>query len=248
MTRSVLPLLLMILLANVATAARADPSALWHIVHGRCVPDEQAHHDPAPCTVVDLAGGYAVLKDLVGKTQFLLIPTARVGGIEDKAILAPHAPNYFADAWSARRYVEQRAGRDLPRDGIALAINSVYGRTQNQLHIHVDCIRPDVRAALAQNLAAIGPQWKAFPVPLAGHRYRAMRLVQPELDGTNPFRLLAAVVPQPQMGRHTLVLTGATFGDKPGFILLDDRADVAVGDYGAGESLQDHSCALAHQV
>lgn len=239
-------IILLLLFAAMAVSARAaDPSALWHIVHGRCVPDQLTHHDPAPCTQVNLAGGYAVLKDLVGKTQFLLIPTTRVSGIEDKAILAPNAPNYFAEAWHARHDVDQRAGREMPRDDIALAINSVYGRTQNQLHIHVDCIRPDVRSALQQHEAAIGPKWAAFPVPLAGDRYRAIRITGAELGATNPFQLLASIVPQPQMRSHTLVVVGATFAGKPGFILLDDRADLAAGNTGSGELLQDHSCALA---
>jgi CDP-diacylglycerol pyrophosphatase len=247
MTRPAYHLLLAVLLAAVALTARAaDPSALWHIVHGRCVPDEQAKQDPAPCTAVDLAHGYAVLKDIVGNTQFLLIPTTRVGGIEDQSVLAPDAPNYWDAAWQARRYVEQRAGHALPRDDIALAINAVSGRSQDQLHIHIDCIRPDVRAALAQHQADIGPRWSDFPPPLAGHHYRAMRLSGTELDSTNPFRLLAAGVPQAEMGAHTLVLVGAIFATgQPGFFLLDDRADPAAGDSGSGESLQDHDCALA---
>lgn len=247
MTRAAHRLSLATVLVGVALTARAaDPSALWHIVHDRCVPDEQDRQDPAPCAAVDPAHGYAVLKDIVGNTQFLLIPTARVGGIEDKAILAPDAPNYWDAAWQARRLVEQRAGHALPRDDIALAINSVSGRTQDQLHIHVDCIRPDVRAALAQHQAEIGPQWTEFPVPLAGHQYRAMRLSGADLGGTNPFRLLAAGVPQAEMAEHTLVLAGASFAPgQPGFFLLDDRADLAAGDRGSGESLQDHDCALA---
>jgi CDP-diacylglycerol pyrophosphatase len=238
---------LALLLAGVALTARAaDPSALWHIVHDRCVPDEQSNHQPAPCTEVDLQHGYAVLKDIVGKTQFLLIPTARVGGIEDKAILAPDAPNYWDAAWQARRYVDQRTGHTMPRDDFALAINSTSGRSQDQLHIHVDCIRPDVHAALAQHQADIGQQWKEFPEPLAGHRYRAMRLPGPELGNTNPFRLLAAGVPQAEMGEHTLILVGSTFPpDHPSFILLDDRADLAAGDRGSGETLEDHACAIA---
>jgi CDP-diacylglycerol pyrophosphatase len=240
-------LLLALLLAGVALTARAaDPSALWHIVHDRCVPDAQGKQDPAPCVAVDLAHGYAVLKDNVGNTQFLLIPTARVSGIEDQSVLAPDAPNYWDAAWQARRYVEQRAGHALPRDDIALAINSTSGRTQDQLHIHVDCIRLDVRAALTQHQADIGPRWSVFPVPLAGHRYRAMRLPGAELGSTNPFRLLPASVPVAEMGEHTLVLAGATFAaNEPGFILLDDRADLAAGDRGSGESLQDHDCTLA---
>lgn len=234
------------LVAATLTARAADPAALWHIVHDRCVPDEQQNREPAPCVAVDLARGYAVLKDIVGNTQFLLIPTARVGGIEDKAILAPDAPNYWDAAWQARRYVDQRAGRALPRDDIALAINSISGRSQNQLHIHIDCIRADVRAALTEHLAEVGPHWADFPVPLAGHRYRAMLLPEADLGTANPFRLLAAGVPQAEMGQHTLVLAGAIYAPhQSGFILLDDRANLAAGDRGSGESLQDHDCALA---
>ncbi len=247
MTRAARRLLLLLLLAGVAPAgSAADPSALWHIVHDRCVPDAQQHGDPAPCASVDLAHGDAVLKDRDGATQFLVIPTARVSGIEDPAILSSDAPNYWDAAWQARRYVEQRAGHALPRDVLSLAINSVSGRTQDQLHIHVDCLRADVRAALAAHVADVGAQWGDFPVPLAGHHYRAMRLSGAELGFTNPFRLLAAGVKQGEMGEHTLVLAGVVFApDQPGFFLLDDRSDLAAGDRGSGEELQDHDCALA---
>ena len=85
-----------------AASSAADANALWHIVSEQCVPDQKQNHSPKPCEQVDLAGGYAVLKDLVGNTQYLLIPTARISGIESPAVLAPNAPNYWADAWHAR--------------------------------------------------------------------------------------------------------------------------------------------------
>lgn len=237
-------LLAAMLLAGFAGRAAADPSALWHIVHGRCVPDEMQKHDPSPCASVDLAGGYAVLKDLVGPYQFLLIPTARVSGIDDPAILAPNAPNYWQAAWQARRILEQRVGHQVARDDLALAINSAAGRSQNQLHIHIDCIRPDVQAALRQHLGAVGPDWTPFPVPLAGRHYRAMRITQPDLAGVNPFRILARSVAPGQMRWHTLVVAAVSFGGRPGFVLLDDRADPATGNRGHGEALQDHACTL----
>ena len=63
----------------------ADPDALWKIVNGQCVPDQQDHDNPKPCAMVALQDGiergYAVLKDLNGATQFLVIPTARISGI-----------------------------------------------------------------------------------------------------------------------------------------------------------------------
>src|SRR5271155_1631418 len=62
--------------------ARADPMALWRIVHGACVPHVEAGLGPKPCERVDLDGGVeqgvAILKDLVGVSQMLAISTRRV--------------------------------------------------------------------------------------------------------------------------------------------------------------------------
>ncbi len=258
--------LLRALLCAVATGllaaepARAhDPDALWKIVHDRCVPDQLAHRSPAPCASVDLSGGEAdgsaVLKDIEGTSQFLLIPTARISGIESPAILAPDAPNFFARAWSATALVDERLHRLLPRRDLSLAINSRSGRSQEQLHIHVDCIAPEVRAALDRAAPAIGAQWRPLPVRLALHRYRAIRIPGDSLADVNPFRLLAASLADPgrEMGRHTLVLVGEVRDGQPGFVLLDGEAGplaallgprIALGS-GSGEELQDHACRIA---
>jgi CDP-diacylglycerol pyrophosphatase len=233
-------------------ANAADPSALWKIVSGKCVPHEQAERDPSPCSVVDLAQGvdkgFVVLKDIKGVSQFLLIPTARISGIEDPAILAPDATNYWDAAWQARYFVDERLHTSLPRDAVSLAINSSVGRSQDQLHIHIDCIRPDVRQALSANLAQVKAAWTPFPVPLAGQTYRAIRVNQETLEGVNPFRVLVDGDPRAQadMGSHTIVVVGETFDDgSAGFVLLDDEADRATGNFASGEDLQDHGCAIA---
>jgi CDP-diacylglycerol pyrophosphatase len=241
--------LLALLLVPVSARA-ADPSALWKIVNGKCVPHEQVQLDPSPCTSVDITEGvdkgFAVLKDINGISQFLLIPTARIGGIEDPAILTDGETNYWAAAWRARYFVDERLHTSLPRDAVSLAINSAVGRTQDQLHVHIDCIRPDVHDTLAANLDKITDKWAPFPVPLAGHSYRAIRINQETLDSVNPFRLLADTDPKIDMGSHTLVVVGATFSDGGnGFVLLDDHADLLAGDHASGEELQDHTCAIA---
>jgi CDP-diacylglycerol pyrophosphatase len=225
-------------------AMAANPDALWHIVHDQCAPDMATKHMPAPCEAVDLAGAYAVLKDIHGATQLLLIPTDRITGIEDPLILAPGAKNYWQDAWAARPIFQRRAPKPVPREDLALAINSKYGRSQNQLHIHIDCIQPDVRAALKANEARIGRNWALLDIDLAGHRYRARRLEGADFGSANPFRLLAQD-PQARadMGRETLVAVGMTFaGGKPGFILLSDQANPLLGNIGHGEDLLDPAC------
>jgi CDP-diacylglycerol pyrophosphatase len=249
--RAGLCLLLALLLAPAGGQA-ADPSALWKIVSGKCVPHEEATQDPSPCSVVDLAHGagkgFAILKDIRGVAQFLLIPTARISGIEDPAILAPDATNYWDPAWKARSFVEERLHTALPRDAVSLAINSASGRSQDQLHIHIDCVRADVRQALGANLDKIGAVWTPFPVALAGHTYRSVRINQKTLAGADPFRVLADAdsAARADMGRQTLVVVGAIFADgTKGFVLLADHVDLPAGDFASGEELQDHDCAVA---
>jgi CDP-diacylglycerol pyrophosphatase len=227
---------------------------LWQIVHEECVPDQERHGNPAPCALVHLQDGaergYVILKDLIGATQYLLLPTAFVRGIESPDLLLPNAPNYFATAWRERGYVERAAQRTLPRAAISLAVNSVLNRSQNQLHIHMDCVRSDVHATLLRLLAGIGDDWAQLSEPLVGHAYQARRILAEDLDGANPFVLLADGVPgaRAAMGAQTLTVVGAQLADgKPGFVLLNAQVDLraSAGAFIRGEELQDHSCVLA---
>jgi CDP-diacylglycerol pyrophosphatase len=240
----------LVALAWMATASAASRSdALWHVVHDLCVTDMKTARQPAPCLAVDLAQGYAVLKDMRGATQVLLVPTDRVTGIESPRLLAPGSPNYWRAAWSARSFFEARAGRSVPREDIGLAVNSVTGRSQNQLHIHVDCVCPDVILALRLNQRRIGARWSTLKVELAGNRYRVRRLEGADLGARDPFKLLAAdPAARADMGAETLAVIGAVFpGGRPGFILLSDHADLAAGNNGASENLLDHDCAVLKQ-
>ncbi|MGO9675186.1 MAG: CDP-diacylglycerol diphosphatase [Methylocella sp.] len=231
-------------LAALGVAAAIDENALWKIVHGLCVVDEMRLHSPAPCAAVDLKGGEeagsAVLKDLVGRTQFLLIPTRRLTGIEDPLIGTDALPNYWAAAWAARDLVSKNAGKNLPRDDIGMAINGVGARTQDQLHIHVDCVRADIRAALDARMGEIGDKWADFG--LLGQIYRARRIAGEEPD-PDPFRLLAEDRPSAPLAEDSLAVIGARFANgAPGFILLAEKAPHGVTHL---ESLLDHSCAVA---
>ncbi len=221
-----------------------DPDALWRIVHDNCVPTQQSQGRPGECSLVDLTGRYAVLKDMRGDTRFLLLPTERITGIESPVLLQPGSVNYWRAAWQARRYVEERAGRALPRDMIGLSINSLK-RSQNQLHIHIDCVQPDLRSALRQHAAEIDEQWSRQPLVLAGHDYYATRLAGADPD-TDPFKRLAQRLTDPSssMGRQNLSLIGAELpGGRPGFYLLDSPA----GDHGATvDRVLDRGCKLLH--
>ena len=240
-------LLALTALLALAGPARADPDALWKIIDQKCLPDMREHGDPKPCAKVDLKAGYVVLKDLIGDTQYLVMPTAKITGIDDPAVLAAGTPNYFAFSWAERHYTEDAAKQPLPRNAISLAINSAFARSQNQLHIHIDCILPAVRDAIERQIASIGDSWAPFPEPLVGQHYRAMRVAGEALDA-DPFRLVAHGIlgAHDAMDKQTIVVAGAFLaGGKPGFVILSDAANPVTGDRGSGEDLQDHSCALA---
>jgi CDP-diacylglycerol pyrophosphatase len=242
----------MVLIGALGLTRAFDRNALWTIVHDQCVPNQQQHADPAPCARVNLQGGvergYVILKDIVGHTQYLLIATGRISGIESPQLLEPDAPNFFAAAWRERGFTERAAGHPLPRTVISLAINSSNRRGQDQFHIHIDCVRADVRSALQAQLPRLGDNWALIAEPPAGHDYRAVRVLGAEL-GVDPFVLLADGVPgaRANMGAQTLVVVGADFANAgPGFVILNASSDAA-GAPVRGEELQDHACALARE-
>ncbi len=227
----------------VARAEAAHPNALWHVVHGLCLRDMKASGNPAPCAKVDLAGRYAVVKDVERKTQYLLVPTDHVAGIESPALLAPDTPNYWQAAWLARGMIEQQLGRPIPRDQIGLAINSMTGRTQDQLHIHIDCVKPRIRKALAAAAPRLGPHWTRLTFGADYDSYRARWMGDADLGASDPFKLLARTdaAARADMSREALALIPATRPDGVrGFVLLADRTDDSHD--AAAEELLDHKC------
>jgi CDP-diacylglycerol pyrophosphatase len=252
--RMKLNLLLGLLAAALAACASLPPppvhengGTLWRIISTQCLPGHIQRGDPSPCAKVSLEGGqahgYVLLKDRDGVAQYLLMPTARITGIEDPLVLAPDAANYFARAWSEREVTPQKLGRPLDRTALSVAVNSIYGRTQDQLHLHIDCVDKAVSATL-KGLAL--PQDGAWTrVTLQGHAYRVRWLAEDSLASDNPFQLLAQGFPgaRREMGAWTLALVGATGpSGEPGFDLLADRVDPAHGDRASSEELQDHAC------
>ena len=81
-------------------------------------------------------------------------------------------------------------------------------------------------------------------VALNGRTYLARRLDSADLAEAEPLKLLADGVDgaRGDMADYSLAAVGATFGGKPGFILLADKISPAGG--GHAEDLQDHNCAI----
>jgi CDP-diacylglycerol pyrophosphatase len=247
-----LPRCVALVLLAACAAAHADPDTLWRLIDTRCVPESLAGAAPVPCVRVDLAPdrdhGWVALKDIRGALQYLLMPTARITGIENPGLEAATATNYVAQAWRERDLLDLRHGSPLARDAVSLTINSRTRRSQNQLHIHISCVRPELRARLLAAQSGIAPTWAPLPGGWLRHAWFVRRVEAPTLEGVNPFADVAANVPgaAADMGAMTIGVVAATFSDgKDGFVLMASAFDPADPSSGSAEDdVQDHSCAI----
>lgn len=248
------------LAGSVPAHAAPEPTLLWQFAQD-CLWAQQNGRQ-ANCEVVgkDARGAYAyvVKHDVDGDWQFLLIPTARVTGIELPDLVKDDAPNYFAYAWEATGAISQHRGVNMPREDLALAVNSAAGRSMHQLHIHIDCVRLDVREALRAHGGEITTRWLSIPdakwpeaaSTFAGHRYFVRWVDGPTLQGVNLFRLVADrdAETSGDMALQTIVVVGGPERNHlPGFYVLTDeahipwgKADPIAADPGSGEDLMDH--------
>jgi CDP-diacylglycerol pyrophosphatase len=236
-----------VLMAGCETLAAADPNALWQIVHFDCAPAAQKAGKAGVCAEVDLAHRYALLKDRRGVAQHLLIPTDHIPGVESPLVLAPDAENYWADAWNARSFVQAslKAAHRAPLgdDELGLEINSEDRRSQQQLHIHIDCMRASAADALARHRYDAPGQWTWDSID--GARYRIMRMHGPTFDA-NPFDVVARDKQGPDaMSMQTILVTGAgPSAMRDGWLIVNSGADVD-GGTGSAEVLLDHQCGVA---
>lgn len=96
---------------------------------------------PRPCEYVSQLG-FVIMKE--SQKEHLFVPTAVLKGVEDPAITGHNAEPYWRYAWGqARRYFRGRKPWQ-----IGLPINSKAGRSQDQLHIHMACMKKSVSDAL----------------------------------------------------------------------------------------------------
>ncbi len=202
-------------------------NALWRIVR-HCGVDS----DHNPCAVYRAKDGYAILKAREGRGQYLLIPTQPLRGIESAYLLRSDSPPYLAQAWGYRQLVAQAYGWPIADARLSLAINSRRARSQEQLHIHIDCVRKDVW----QQVTHLPQEQPAGELRLSRHMYHWWRI--PTLS--SPLWRIGFILPQgadeTERGRYGLVVIAV----QGGFILLRSRAAGMM--WGYAEELQDHQC------
>jgi CDP-diacylglycerol pyrophosphatase len=212
-----------------AAAAPTEPARdrLRVIVQQECLPLWLKEHRADPCLSVTAGApgpeheaGYAILHDRKGGAHFLLIATRTIVGIESPELEEPGAPNYFDAAWKSREALALYLGRPVSRTAVGLALNSRRARSQDQLHIHIECLGREIFTALQQNAERIQPSWSE--VALDGFTYQALRIAGDELGSNNPVQLLAGSMPDElvRAGQYTMLVAGMQYADGPGFAVL----------------------------
>lgn len=212
---------------------------LWDIVTNRCeTPRDETH----ACLVVNRQAGYVVLRDRNGPVQTLIIPTAKITGIEDPQLLQPTAKNYFNEAWVQRRILDIQNKKAIESRYLSFSVNSAYGRTQDQLHIHSSCLSKAVYAQLEHERPSITPHWQALPNKILGHTYLAKKITLAELNTTSPFQMLSGYLQQSNAGNmaeYGLAMVSITDTD---MILLATKLDLTEKNLGSIEEIQDTFC------
>ncbi len=233
-------------LSNPLAAVDLPRGTLWR-VEQTCMWNERTTGSPFPCLKVDEQAGYAVLRAPFRQTHIVTMPTARITGVEDPALQQPGGPNYFADAWGARSFVHAELKRPLSNDDVGLAVNSRLTRSQDQLHIHVDCVDRRVKRLLAAKVADIpADAWQPDAFSFEGQSYWGRRVAAPDLQGVDVFTLADTI---PSIHAHPARTILAVLGVKDpnsggsGFVLLAGQSDPWRGAaQSTSEDLLDHGC------
>jgi len=192
--------------------------ALWAVTRA-CVADFSATGAAFPCLAVEAD---AVLIRPFWTPDLILVPTRKLIGVEDPFLQSPEAPPYFAAAWAARASLRSAEWED-----VALVVNPAVARSQAQLHIHIGCLRPAIREALAR----VGPQaptdaWAPLPEIVPHIVFWGRRVAKADLDGVAPFREAAQALADraPDRARLTIAVAGLRVEGARQFLLLASYA------------------------
>jgi CDP-diacylglycerol pyrophosphatase len=237
--------------AFASLAIGLDRMALWRVVRA-CVADFKLTGSPFPCLEVDLSdgeeAGSVVLRPPLSD-DLILAPTRRIVGIEDPLLQSPGAPNYFDAAWRARSFLKGANGRAPERDAAALVVNSAVVRGQDQLHIHVGCLLPSARQAIAAAAARVPiGEWARVGAVIPHTMFWGTRIAGTDLSDVEPFRLAAEALADKAGRRGDLMIAvaGVRVEGDDDFLIIASYAHAPHAWWPVGaENLLDPSCAAS---
>jgi CDP-diacylglycerol pyrophosphatase len=227
-----------------AAAAQGYRSVLW-IALQICVIAKRTTGHPYPCLSVDFGcgerPGAAILAEPGNPKHALLVPTRRIAGLEAPELQQESGTAYWQRALAARQRVVDAASGRIALEDVGLAVNSMGGRSQDQLHIHLSCVEVGVRDVLRTHGAQIGARWALVSAPLEQTRFFGMKISSVQAESFNPFAALTTL-PGPHNDLRRMSLAAISTGPKErdrGFYILAYRSAES-----HAEKLLDHTCAI----
>lgn len=225
----------------------APRDLLWRVDQA-CRADAALTGSAFPCLSVTAgrggASGYAVLRPPLGGRHLVVVPTARVVGIEAGIAGAGDGGVAARAAWRERAAVDP-AGRGAGWSWTGIAVNSALTRSQDQLHVHVGCVAPSVRAGLAARLGDIPEgRWLRAGFVIDGHPFWARRATAAELAGADLVAMVGEVGDLARApGRAVFAAVGVGDGRDGDAVLLAGESDPRLdrGQF-TSEHLLDYGC------
>jgi CDP-diacylglycerol pyrophosphatase len=178
------------------TGKRTDREALWSLIHSVCVPISYFGLS-YPCLSVNRREGYVLIRSPIrGMIDVLVSPTTKIQGLESKELLSTEAPNIWLSAWKERSRLNALSSRQLSPTQIMMAVNSKATRSQDQLHLHLGCVRrgvreffqsqtiPETQTWIPVHIDAVNANFFMKALPADGLKQNAFKIVSNELpDG-----------------------------------------------------------------
>jgi CDP-diacylglycerol pyrophosphatase len=177
------------------------------------------------------------------KWNLLAIPRARVTGVECADTWGPKAFNLWKPAWDEA--VSRFKGVDTMH--LMLGINSLPGRRQDQLHIHLTGLQSQARKELdaTKGIPTDLSKWNTSIFPLVGKAFRIVRvndlnanvfkLVHDNITQNDAFEQSIAVVAAPGNGFYIINTQGRPkMQGEP-----QHKPEVHVGSAWGSESVED---------
>jgi len=212
----------------------ANRNALWNLVEC-CMQSKPG--DPH-CRVYSKQYNYIVAKDASAtkKEAYLIIPTIQLVGIESPLTLDSPTLDIWQDAWAEA--TSKNPGKAEGKTG--LAINSAKSRDQDQLHIHMACVKPEVLTALRQKKISDNPKSPTkLQLPPNNFEYDAVLLTSLAGD-SSPFKIVRQLphVNDKNIQDQSVALVQGLNGKT--FIFLNTYANDK--NKGEAEELLDQTC------
>ncbi|MGP1958190.1 MAG: CDP-diacylglycerol diphosphatase [Arsenophonus sp.] len=226
------------------TYIKINNDKLWKNINQKCISKFINSKLELPCIKINKQYRYVIYKDIKGILHHLFIPLDKISGIESPFLQRKNTENYFILAWKNRELFIKLLNKPFNEKFLSLAINSKYGRTQEQLHIHLACLKHQVFLKIKKNEDIITNNWKPLNEKINNHQYLAIKVSWLDINKTSPFIYLKKYVKKHNDDIAYYGLAMIPSNQKNEFILLAIRSKFLHFNFGSAGEIQDYQCKL----